>query len=144
MTPGEFTHNVRTAVDDGVSTVVIDSLTGYLTAMAEGRYLVLQLHELLSFLGQQGTTTMIVFGQHGLLNQKENNPAIDISYLADTVLHFGYYVSDERLKKWIMVFKNRSGAHKTALHDLSMSEAGDAVGEVLLDIGSHFPLPAMN
>lgn len=143
MTPGEFTHNVRAAVDGGVRTIVIDSLTGYLTAMAEGRYVLLQLHELLSFLGQRGATTMIVFGQHGLLNQKENNPTIDISYLADTVLHFGYYLSGGSLKKWIMVFKKRSGPHTTTFHDLSMSETGVTIGDALPNIGGHFPLPAM-
>ena len=34
--------------------VVIDSLNGYLNAMPDERFLILQMHELLSYLGQQG------------------------------------------------------------------------------------------
>ena len=33
---------------------MIDSLNGYLNAMPEERFLVLQLHELLTYLGQRG------------------------------------------------------------------------------------------
>ena len=37
--------------------VVIDSLNGYLNAMPEERFLTIQLHELLMYLGQQGVAT---------------------------------------------------------------------------------------
>ena len=33
---------------------MIDSLNGYLNAMPDERFLILQMHELLSYLGQQG------------------------------------------------------------------------------------------
>ena len=35
--------------------VVIDSLNGYLNAMPEERFLIIQLHELLMYLGQQAS-----------------------------------------------------------------------------------------
>ena len=49
LSPGEFTHAIRTAVEqDDAAVVVIDSLNGYLNAMPAERFLIIQLHELLS------------------------------------------------------------------------------------------------
>lgn len=47
--------------------VVIDSLNGYLNAMLGERYLLAQLHELLTYLGQRGVVTILVVGQTGLI-----------------------------------------------------------------------------
>jgi hypothetical protein len=50
MSPGEFSHSVRKAVeDDKVRVVLIDSLTGYLTAIPEAAAAVVRLHELTSY-----------------------------------------------------------------------------------------------
>lgn len=69
MSPGEFVHRVNTAVgEDGARVVVIDSLNGYMNSMPEEHFLILQLHELLSHLGQQGVITILVVAQHGLVN----------------------------------------------------------------------------
>ncbi len=58
LSPGEFTHQIRKAVEDwGASVVVIDSLNGYLNAMPEERFLTIQLHELLMYLSQKGVAT---------------------------------------------------------------------------------------
>ena len=55
LTPGEFASRVRRAVeDDGVKFLVIDSLNAFLQAMPGEKYLVLQMHEMLSYLNQQG------------------------------------------------------------------------------------------
>jgi circadian clock protein KaiC len=54
LSPGELIHAIRLAVErDQVRLVVIDSLNGYLNAMPEERFLSIQLHELLSYLGQR-------------------------------------------------------------------------------------------
>ncbi|HNL91060.1 MAG TPA: hypothetical protein PKH05_18410, partial [Nitrospira sp.] len=59
---------VRDAVEqDGARMVVIDSLNGYLNAMPDERFLVLQMHELLSYLNQLGVITIIILAQHGLV-----------------------------------------------------------------------------
>jgi circadian clock protein KaiC len=56
LSPGEFAHVVRDAADRQKSSiVVIDSLNGYLAAMPNEKFLVIQLHELLTFLGQRGS-----------------------------------------------------------------------------------------
>jgi circadian clock protein KaiC len=48
-----------------VQIVVIDSLNGYLNAMPDERFLIVQLHELLTYLGQPGVATLLVGAQHG-------------------------------------------------------------------------------
>ena len=46
--------------------VIIDSLNGYLNAMPDERFLVLQMHELLSYLNQLGVLTIMILAQHGM------------------------------------------------------------------------------
>ena len=53
--PGEFTNSVRRAVEkNDAGVIIIDSLNGYINAMPDERFLVLQMHELLSYLDQLG------------------------------------------------------------------------------------------
>ena len=55
LSPGEFAANVQRSVEaDKARVVVIDSLNGYLNAMPEGRFLILQMHELLTYLESAG------------------------------------------------------------------------------------------
>ena len=74
LSPGEFAHLVRRAAEGeggrpGAKVVVIDSLNGYLNAMPEERFLITQLHELLTYLGHKGVVTFLVVAQHGLLGR---------------------------------------------------------------------------
>lgn len=132
LSPGEFVHQVRQDVASGdVTLVVIDSLNGYLNAMPEERFLILQLHELLSFLGQQGVTCILVVAQHGMLGSSIATP-IDISYLADTVLLFRYYEHEGRIKRALSVVKRRGGSHDNAIRELRFEGGkGIEVGETL-------------
>jgi circadian clock protein KaiC len=66
LSPGEFANAARSAIEQHGSTfLVIDSLNAYLQAMPGEQYLILQMHELLSYLNQRGITTMLILGQHG-------------------------------------------------------------------------------
>ena len=68
LSPGEFSSRVRVAVEqEGSCFIVVDSLNAYLQAMPGENFLLLQMHELLSYLNQQGITTLLVLGQHGLI-----------------------------------------------------------------------------
>jgi circadian clock protein KaiC len=52
---GQFVHGIRTAVEQrNARIIVIDSLSGYLAAMPGETSLMLQLHELLAYVGQKG------------------------------------------------------------------------------------------
>ncbi len=97
MSPGEFAHMVRESVQqDGVRVVVIDSLNGYMNAMPEERFLVLQMHELLSTLNQLGVITILVLAQHGLMGPMQT--PLDISYLSDAVLMLRYFEAEGRVR----------------------------------------------
>ncbi len=133
MSPGEFTHAVRRAVGQGraaAAILVIDSLNGYLHAMPEERFLTLQLHELLTYLGQLDVLTLLVVAQHGLGGTGLQAP-IDASYLADTVILLRYFEAGGRLRRAISVVKKRSGSHEDTIREFRMGPGGITVGEPL-------------
>ncbi|CAB3638057.1 Circadian clock protein kinase KaiC [Achromobacter mucicolens] len=130
MSPGEFTVLVRRAVEQGGARIVIfDSLNGYMNAMPDGRFLILQMHELLSYLGQQGVTTVMVLAEHGLVGPMET--PLDISYLSDTVIMLRYFEYGGRVRRAISVVKKRSGAHEHVMREFTMSSAGLTLGPPL-------------
>ena len=131
LSPGEFVHNVRRHVEErDCKLVVIDSLNGYMNAMPEERFLTIQLHELLTYLGQKGVTTLMVVAQHGLTGTTMQSP-VDISYLADSVILTRYFELQGRVKKAISVVKKRSGAHEETIRELHIGTGGIEVGEPL-------------
>jgi circadian clock protein KaiC len=133
MTPGEFAHDVRRAVgEDGVKVVVIDSLNGYMTAMPDERLLTVHLHELLTYLGQQGVVSILVMAQHGLLGQAMESPS-DVSYLADTVILLRYFEAAGAVRKAVSVVKKRGGGHETTIRELKVGAGGVRCGTALFD-----------
>lgn len=132
MAPGEFAHAVRRAAEGGATAVVIDSLNGYLNAMPEERFLTIQLHELLTYLGQQGVVTLLVAAQHGLVGTGLQSP-VDASYLADSVILLRYFEDRGKIRRAVSVVKKRSGAHEDTLRELRLGPGGLWVGEPLED-----------
>ncbi|WP_141733242.1 ATPase domain-containing protein [Oligoflexus tunisiensis] len=128
LSPGEFVHYVRESVEkDGARTVVIDSLNGYLNAMPEEKFLVIQLHELLTYLNQKGVVTIMIVAQHGMIGSAMQAP-FDVSYLADTVIMLRYFEAFGSVKKAISVVKRRSGGHETAIREYKLTANGLVVG----------------
>lgn len=133
LTPGEFAHAVREAVEErGVRLVVIDSLNGYMHAMPEEHFLTLQLHELLTYLGQMGVITMMVVAQHGFVGPMQS--PVDVSYLADSVVVFRHFEMEGRLRKAISMVKRRTGKHQSSIRELLIDSTGVHVGEALEDL----------
>ncbi|MES2206014.1 MAG: ATPase domain-containing protein [Pseudomonadota bacterium] len=135
MSPGEFAHTIRNAAEgkDGYAparVIVIDSLNGYLNAMPEERFLISQLHEILTYLGHLNILTILVVAQHGLLGNAMKAP-IDTSYLADTVILFRYFEARGAVKQTISVVKKRSGHHERTIREFKIEKGGLRVGEVL-------------
>lgn len=131
LTPGEFSHIVRRAVEErGAELVIIDSLNGYMHAMPEEHFLTLQLHELLTYLGQMGAITIMVVAQHGVVGTMAS--PIDLSYLADSVMMFRHFEHSGRLQKAISMLKRRVGAHESTIRELTISSNGIMVGEPLI------------
>ncbi|HEX2059307.1 MAG TPA: ATPase domain-containing protein [Thermoanaerobaculia bacterium] len=132
LQPGEFASLVRDAVErDGVRVLVIDSLNGYLNAVPEERFLLLHLHELLSYLGQHGVATVLVFAQHGLVGTMHT--VVDVSYLADAVILLRYFEAGGRIRKAVSIVKKRGGVHDTSIRDFTMSSRGLNIGAALED-----------
>jgi circadian clock protein KaiC len=130
ISPGEFAHEICGLADDeGVKVVVIDSLNGYLNAMPEEKFLLLQLHELLAYLSQREVASILVMAQHGLLGDM-HSPA-DLTYLADTVVLLRYFEFQGAIKKSISVVKKRSGDHENSIREFSISDNRLVVGEPL-------------
>ncbi len=131
LSPGEFTQIIRTAVEQrGVRVVVIDSLNGYLSAMPGERFLTIQLHELLMYLGQQGVATILIAAQPGLIGADMQTP-VDASYMADAVILLRYFEVQGEVRQAISVIKKRSGRHERTVREFRLSEGRIAVGEVL-------------
>jgi circadian clock protein KaiC len=131
LSPGEFAYLVREAVEtDKARVVVIDSLNGYMNAMPSEQYLTAQLHELLTYLGRRGVTTIMVVAQHGMLGMNMQSP-VDTSYLADSVVLLRYFEYAGRVKKAISVVKKRSGAHEQSIRELYFDEEGIHLSEPL-------------
>ncbi|GAB6194765.1 ATPase domain-containing protein [Lysobacter xanthus] len=130
LSPGEFAHRIRRAVEEqGVTTVVIDSLNGYLSAMQEERFVLVQLHELLAFLAHHGVVTLLISAQQGLIGQMQN--PLDVSYLADSVVLLRYFEHEGEVRQAISVLKKRTGGHERTIRPMSFSSEGVAIGEPL-------------
>jgi circadian clock protein KaiC len=131
LSPGEFVHLVKHAIErDNARVVVIDSLNGYLNAMPEEQFLVVQLHELLSYLGQLGVASLLLMAQHGFIGRAMQTP-VDVSYLADTVMLLRYFEAAGEVRQAISVVKRRAGPHERTIREMRLTSSGIVVGETL-------------
>jgi circadian clock protein KaiC len=134
LSPGQFVHYVRQAVEtNGARAILIDSLTGYLTAMPNEQYLIIQMHELLSYLSQHGVLTLVVLGQHGMVDTQ--HASVDISYLCDTMIFMRYFEAAGAIRRCLSVVKTRISSHEATIREFNMSPAGLAIGPVLHEFG---------
>ena len=109
MSPGELSALVRQHVLDGYGIVVLDSLSGYQNAMPEEKFLLLQMHEMLTYLNQQGVLTILVLAQHGLIGSMQS--PVDLTYY-DVLYRFKFAVLTE-------------GIYQRSLHDPTRADATD-------------------
>ncbi len=132
LSPGEFASRVRNAVEkDGVKFLVIDSLNAFLQAMPGEKYLILQMHEMLSYLNQQGVITFLVLGQHGMIGEVRSE--VDLSYLSDAIVLFRYFEAEGLLHKAVSVVKSRVTPHESSIRQFGVGANGIQVGEPLKD-----------
>ncbi|HEX6627003.1 MAG TPA: ATPase domain-containing protein [Gemmatimonadaceae bacterium] len=131
LSPGEFASQVVHAVDhDKCSLVIIDSINGYMQSMPEERLLPIQIHELLSFLANNGVTCIMTLVQHGIFGNPVDE-AVEVSYLADTVILMRYFEMSGTVRQAISVVKKRSGDHERTIRECKVQKGGLFVGEPL-------------
>lgn len=137
LTPGQFASLLfESTTENKVDMVIIDSLNGYIHAMPEAQFLMLQLHELLAYLGNQGVVTIMVLAQAGIMGQMQT--PLDLTYLADTVVVTRFYEAFGAMKRAIAVVKKRTGAHEDTLRELTIGPGGVNVGPILKDFRGIF------
>jgi circadian clock protein KaiC len=133
LSPGEFANRVRRMVEErNARFIVIDSLNGYLNGMPSERFLLIHMHELLTYLGQKGVVTILTIAQHGMLGSMMQTP-VDVSFLADTVILLRFFEAAGEVRQAISVVKKRRGAHERALREMQIGGSGIRIGQVLRD-----------
>ncbi len=132
MSPGEFAQIVREAVEkNNARVVVIDSLSGYMSAMPGESLMMTQLHELLSFLSAAGVLTLLVVTKYG----SDCHPTIelDASYIADSIVLMRHFEAFGRMRRCISVIKKRHGNHEKTIREFKITSGGCEIGEPLKD-----------
>jgi circadian clock protein KaiC len=133
LSPGEFASRVSEAVEQRhARIIVIDSLNGYLNAMPSEKFLLIQMHELLMYLGKQGVLTLLVMAQHGMMGSAMTTP-VDVSFLADTVILLRYFEAIGEVRQAISVVKKRRSGHERTIRELRLGSSGVLIGEPLRD-----------
>lgn len=133
MSPGEFAHELQHAVEtDGMTMIVIDSINGYMQAMPEERLLPIQVHEVLSYLANNGVTSIFTLVQHGIFGSPVDEAA-EVSYLADTVILLRYFEFKGSVRQAISAVKKRSGPHEHMIRECRVGKGGLKVGEPLAE-----------
>jgi circadian clock protein KaiC len=130
ISPGEFTSRVIRAASEGSRVIVIDSLNGFTKAMVQEKHLTVRLHELLSYLGSRGVTTLLTLAQRGVFGSVPEE-APDVSYLADAVVLLRYFESHGEVRRAISVFKQRSADHERTIREFKLGPGGLRVGNPL-------------
>jgi len=132
LSPGEFAHRVCDRVErDEARLVVIDSLNGYYAAMPEEQFLILHMHELLSYLNRRGAVTILTMAQHGLIGDMRT-PA-DLTYLSDGVVLLRYFEAGGRVRRAISAIKKRAGAHEDTIREFRITGQGLRLGDPLAE-----------
>jgi len=131
VSQGDFGARIRHAVEeDGCRIVVVDSLTGYMSAMTGQPALLLQMHELVTYLNQQGVVTILVLAQHGMVGRMDS--PIDITYVSDTVVMLRFFEASGRVRRALSVLKKRTGPHEDTIREFRIDGQGLRVGEALM------------
>lgn len=130
MSPGEFASQVQRSVETHGSTmVVIDSLNAYLQSMPNEQFLVLQMHEMLSYLGQKNVVSLLILGLHGVMGDVRAD--VDLSYLSDTVVQLRYFEASGEVRQAISVIKTRTARHERTIREFQIRKDGLHLGEPL-------------
>ena len=88
--------------------------------------MLLQLHEMLTYLNQQGVITILILAQHGMVGQMQS--PVDLTYLSDTVLLLRFFEAQGSLRRAISVIKKRTGPHEQTIREYHIDRQGVRIG----------------
>jgi circadian clock protein KaiC len=129
LSPGELSAIIRAEVDGGACIVVLDSLSGYQHAMPEEQFMLLQMHEIVTYLNQQGVLTFLILAQSGMVGHMQS--PVDLTYLSDAVMLLRFFEARGEIRRALSILKKRTGAHESAIRELMIDRAGLRVGPKL-------------
>jgi circadian clock protein KaiC len=98
--------------------------------MPDEKFLIIQLHELLTYLGQHGVASVMVSAHTGLISSQMSAP-VDASYLADAVVLLRYFESEGEVHQAISVVKMRGGAHERTIREFTIRDGRVGIGDPL-------------
>ena len=130
LSPGELAHELRREAEAGLDLFILDTLNGFMHSMPEERFLTLHLHELLSFLGQVGASSILIEAQHGVV-ASQGQHQLDVSYLADTVVLLRHFEARGSVRQAVSVVKKRTGTHERSIRELRLERGGVRLGPPL-------------
>jgi circadian clock protein KaiC len=127
LSPGELTGIIREQVEEaGATVVVVDSLSGYQHAMPQEQHMLLQMHEIVTYLNQQGVLTFLILAQTGMVGHMQS--PVDLTYLSDNVLLLRFFEAHGEIRRALSVLKKRTGGHESAIRELRIGSGGIEVG----------------
>lgn len=130
LSPGELTGMIRRHVEtDNVRIVVLDSLSGYQNAIPAEQFMLLLMHEMLTYLNHRGVVTILTLAQHGLVGSMQSS--VDLTYLSDTVLLLRFFEAAGKIRRAISVLKKRTGRHEDEIREYRLDNKGIRVGPPL-------------
>lgn len=133
LSPGELTGMVRRRVEaDNVRVVVVlDSLSGYQNAMPAEQFMLLLMHEMLTYLNHRGAVTILSLAQHGLVGPMQSS--VELTYLSDAVLLLRFFEAAGKMRRAISVLKKRTGRHEDEIREYRLDNRGIRVGPPLAE-----------
>ena len=129
LSAGELAGLVREKVASGSRFVIIDSLTGYLNSIPDEQHMLMQMHELLTFLNESGVVTILVLAQHGMIGTMAT--PVDMTYISDTVVMLRFFEAGGRIRRAVSVLKKRTGFHEDAIREYGIGSGGIVIGAPL-------------
>jgi circadian clock protein KaiC len=88
------------------------------------------MHEMLTYLNQQGVLTFVILAQSGMVGQQMQSP-VDMTYLSDAVLLLRFFEAEGEIRRAISVVKKRTGSHESSIREMRIDSGGVRVGDKL-------------
>ena len=91
--------------------------------------MLLQMHEIVTYLNQQGVLSILILAQSGMVGQMQS--PVDLTYLSDTVVLLRFFETAGEIRRALSVLKKRTGGHEKAIRELMIDGNGIRVGPKL-------------
>ena len=128
LSPGEFAHRVRAAVEKDGARNRGHRQPQRLPASHAGRELSSSCTcmSCCSILNRQGVSTFLTVAQHGLVGDMKT--PVDVTYLADSVILLRFFEAEARVRRAVSVIKKRTGFHEDTIREFKISNRGLSLG----------------